>query len=255
MLSSCCVDFYQLPLTQLLLGESFHPGGLTLTHQLALQSLINRQSVVLDVAAGKCTSAHYLADNFGATTYAIDQGLSNLQVAKTINQHDKVHIIQADANQLPFASESFDVVLCECALSTFENRGKTLTEMYRVLKPRGFIAISDVFLNEPMPTELHNRLSQWLCIRGALNSKRSQQIIEFGGFGQIRFKDCSAQLLETIHAIETKLTMPGPQLNALIKCQLSRRQTDWHHGIASRLAKFVYYGGAGYYTLTARKPA
>ncbi len=255
MLSSCCIDFYQLPITQQLLGDSFHPGGLTLTHQLALQTLINRKSKVLDVAAGKCTSAHYLADNFGATTFVVDQGVANLQAAKAELNHDKIHILQGDATQLPFASESFDVVLCECALSTFNNREKALTEIYRVLKPRGFIAISDVFLNEPMPTDLHNRLSQWLCIRGALNSKRSQEIIEFGGFRQLRFKDVSAQLLETIHDIEAKLTAPNPQLSALIACELSRQQTDWQHGIASRLAKFIYNGGAGYYTITARKPA
>lgn len=255
MLSSCCVDFYQLPITQLLLGDSFHPGGVALTHQLALQTLINRQSKVLDVAAGKCTSAQYLAENFGATTYAVDQGISNLQAAKASNTHDKVHILQGDAGHLPFTSESFDVVICECALSTFDNREKALTEIYRVLKPRGFIAISDVFLNEPMSVELHERLSQWLCIGGALNSKRSQQIIEFGGFRQLRFKDVSAQLLETIHEIEAKLLAPGIELHTMLENQLTDQQTDWHHGIASRLAKFIYHGGAGYYTLTARKPA
>ncbi|MFT4926642.1 MAG: arsenite methyltransferase [Phenylobacterium sp.] len=255
MLSSCCVDFYQLPITQLLLGESFHPGGLALTHQLALQTLINRQSKVLDVAAGKCTSAHYLADNFGATTFAVDQGVDNLKQAKATIDHNKIHILQGDATALPFSNESFDVVLCECALSTFNNREKALTEIYRVLKPRGFIAISDVYLNIPMPPELHDRLSQWLCIGGALNSKRSRQLIEYGGFRQLRFTDTSAQLLETIHAIEAKLTSPEPQLAALMQAQMSQQQTDWHHGIASRLAQFIYNGGAGYYTLTARKPA
>ncbi|MFT5162258.1 MAG: arsenite methyltransferase [Alteromonadaceae bacterium] len=255
MLSRCCVDFYQLPLTQLLLGDSFHPGGLNLTHQLALQTLVNRQSKVLDVAAGKGTTAHYLANTFGATTYAVDRGIANLKIAKNNFGRQKINILQGDATHLPFRSDSFDVVFCECALSTFGNRKRALTEMYRVLKPRGFIAISDVYLNEPMPTDLHERLSQWLCISGSLNATHSQQIIEYGGFRQVRFTDVSAQLLETIHAIEAKLTSPDPDLSQLIETEFHRQQTEWHEGIASRLAKFIYNGGAGYYTLTARKPA
>lgn len=257
MKASCCVEFYQLPLTQMLLGESFHPGGVQLTHKLATQTLVNRHSTVLDVAAGKCISAHYLADNFGATVYALDCGLSHLNHGKaesTQYNQDKVHCIQGDAEHLPIASDSIDVVFCECALCTFDNRENALTEIYRVLKPRGFIAISDVYLNESLPIELNIELNRWLCVSGAFNAIRSQEIVAQGGFYQLRFRDCSEQLLETIHTIEKKLTAPDPQLSELIHQQAMLQQSNWQHGIPRRLAHFIYDGGAGYYTLTARKP-
>ena len=260
MKASCCVDFYQLPLTQMLLGESFHPGGVKLTHNLALQTLINRNSTVLDIAAGKCTSAHYLADNFGATVFALDLGLDHLRHGKDENtryNRDKMHFIQGDAEHLPIASNSIDVVLCECALCTFDDRDSALTEIYRVLKPRGYIAISDVFLNEPLPVELNIELNRWLCVSGAYNAIRNQDMIAQGGFCQLRFRDVSASLLETIHTIEKKLTVPDPALSALIHQQTqqqAQQQSGWKHGIPRRLAHFIYDGGAGYYTLTARKP-
>ncbi len=257
MKASCCVDFYQLPLTQLLLGESFHPGGVKLTHNLASQTLINRNSTVLDIAARKCTSAHYVADNFGATVYALDLGLEHLTHGKIQNTQynkNKVHFIQGDAQHLPIASNSIDVVICECAMCTFDNRETALTEIYRVLKPGGYIAISDVFLNETLPVELNIELNRWLCVSGAYNVTRSKEVITQGGFYQLRFKDVSASLLETIHTIEKKLTVPDAQLSALIQQQAQQQQTNWQHGIPRRLAHFIYDGGAGYYTLTARKP-
>jgi arsenite methyltransferase len=257
MKASCCVDFYQSPLTQQLLGNSFHPGGVKLTHKLAVSTLVNRNSTVLDVAAGQCASAHYLADNFGATVYALDLGLDNLKGAKIKSGEDKrnkVHFVQADAEHLPIASNSIDVVFCECVLCTFDNRENALTEIYRVLKPRGFIAISDVFLNEQLPIELNTELNRWLCVAGAYNAIRSQEVISQGGFTQVRFRDASSQLLETIHTIESKFAAPGPQLQAMIQQQAQQQQNNWQHDIPRQLAHFIYDGSAGYYTLTARKP-
>ena len=99
---SCCTQLYQLPITQLLLGDSFHPGGLTLTKKLAQKTLINRQSMVLDVAAGKGTSAKYLSTHYGAQVFALDLGLDNLRdiVQYTSQGNSKLTPILADALSL-----------------------------------------------------------------------------------------------------------------------------------------------------------
>jgi hypothetical protein len=87
-------------------------------------------------------------------------------------------------------------------LCTFDDRENALTEIYRVLKLRDYIAISDVFLNQTLPIELDIELNRWLCFSGAYNAVRSKEIIAQGGFYQLRFSDVSASLLETIHTIE-----------------------------------------------------
>jgi hypothetical protein len=50
------------------------------------------------------------------------------------------------------------------------------------------------------------------------------------------------------------MTVPDAELSALINQQAQQQQANWQHSIPRRLAHFIYGGGAGYYTLTARKP-
>ncbi len=57
----CCASFYGSDVARYLLGESFHPGGLKLTIELAELVWLRSTSVVLDIASGKGTSAFALA--------------------------------------------------------------------------------------------------------------------------------------------------------------------------------------------------
>jgi len=251
------IEFKHLPLTQMLLGESFHPGGLALTHKLALKTQVSAESIVLDIGAGRCVSTHYLAQKFGASVYAVDVALDHLINSRKddiANSQNKIHLIQGDTHHLPIASNSIDVVFCECVLGSFRNRQLALAEAYRVLKPNGYLAISDVYLNEQMPIELSVEINRWLRMCSAYSALRCKESIAQGGFCNLKFNDVSDHLLETIHTIETKLLKPDPKLHALI-CQHSIEQrANWQHGIPRRLAHFIYDGGAGYYILTAQKP-
>lgn len=250
-------EAYQMPLTRMLLGEHFHPGGLLLTEQLAIQTLVNTDSVVLDMACGLGNTGQYLANKFGADVYALDLGHRNLMDAQkcTLERDSsaKVHFIQGDAEHLPIANDSIDVVFCECAMSSFEHRELALREAYRVLKPRGFLALSDVFVNESLPREMNAEFNRWLSVNSAYNAIRSEEVVSQNGFYQIRFRDVSSQLLETVHTIESKLavtTDSNRQLNEAVK----PHRSEWKETLPTRLAQFIYDGGAGYYTLTARKP-
>ncbi|MEY8215716.1 MAG: methyltransferase domain-containing protein [Colwellia sp.] len=240
----CCTSLYQLPLTQLLLGDSFHPGGLTLTKTLAQKTLINRQSIVLDVAAGKGSSASYLTKQYGAQLLALDLGIDNL---KSISRLPKVQPIVGSAQSLPFIDNSVDVILCECALCLFTDKTQSLKEMHRVLKPGGFIAISDIYLNKPLPELLNNNISQWLCIADALSSEGSQNIIAKANFTNIRFSDESSYLINTIKEIEKKINRLKHL--TIIKSQLEK----FNDFPFKKLAEFIVEGNSGYYLLTARK--
>lgn len=250
----CCSDLYQLPLTQLLLGDSFHPGGLTLTKKLAEKTLINRQSIVLDLAAGKGGSAQFLNRQYGAQVLALDLGLENLQ--KIPANIQKIQAIQANALTLPIKDNSIDVVFCECALCTFTDRQAVIKEIYRVLKPNGFVAVSDIYLNQPLPQQLNTNISRWLCIGEALTANACQACFASNTnevrkktalFEQIRFTDQSQYLLDNIKTIEKKLHKLA--FLPLIK-QLS---SEIKHFPYQQLKQFIIDGGAGYYLLTARK--
>src|SRR5205823_12263086 len=64
-LKSCCANLYETDVARLLLGDSFHPGGLALTERLGQLLRLCPDDVVLDVAAGRGTSAVHLAKLFG----------------------------------------------------------------------------------------------------------------------------------------------------------------------------------------------
>src|SRR6266849_10142556 len=77
----CCAAFYGSDLARLLLGDSFHPGGTHLTDRLGQLTQLSRDSRVLDVAAGRGTSAFRLSQSFGCEVVGIDLSEENVKRA------------------------------------------------------------------------------------------------------------------------------------------------------------------------------
>src|SRR6516165_134439 len=73
-LKSCCAAIYQSDFARMLLGDSFHPGGLRLTARLGERLGLGLSIRVLDVASGKGESAISLAQRFGCEVVGIDFG-------------------------------------------------------------------------------------------------------------------------------------------------------------------------------------
>jgi hypothetical protein len=80
-LRSCCASLYQSDWARLLLGDSFHPGGLALTERLGQLLRLGPDHVMLDVAAGRGTSAVHLARVFGCRVVGLDYGAENVVAA------------------------------------------------------------------------------------------------------------------------------------------------------------------------------
>ncbi|HUY76085.1 MAG TPA: methyltransferase domain-containing protein, partial [Ktedonobacterales bacterium] len=116
---SCCAAVYQSDWARLLLGESFHPGGMALTERLGHALGLGPGMRVLDVAAGLGTSAIYLAQTFGCEILGMDLGADSARVANEAAKRAGVarlaHFIQGDAERLPVEDATFDAVVCECA--------------------------------------------------------------------------------------------------------------------------------------------
>src|SRR5271156_7003716 len=71
-IKQCCANVYGSDAAKYLLGDSFHPGGLRLTEELASLLALTPATVVLDVASGKGTTALFLAEKFGCRVIGID---------------------------------------------------------------------------------------------------------------------------------------------------------------------------------------
>ena len=77
----CCARLYESDFAKMLLGDSFHPGGLKLTERLGTLLGLTAQSRVLDIASGKGTSALFLAERFGCEVLGIDYSGQNVEKA------------------------------------------------------------------------------------------------------------------------------------------------------------------------------
>lgn len=124
--------------------ETLHPGGLDLSKRIG-EIVDMKDKKVLEVACGRGVFACYYAKNFGAKITGVDLNpdmiKASINRAKTEGVEGTTEFKVADAMALPFQSNSFDVVVSECALGLASDPQKFLNENVRVTKPGGYVAI------------------------------------------------------------------------------------------------------------------
>src|SRR5689334_3940438 len=167
----CCAAAYGSEWARLLLGDSFHPGGMDLTERLGALLELAPGKRVLDVAAGKGTSAIHLARRFGCAVVGIDYGGANVraatQAAEAADVAHLVHFAEGDAERLTAADASFDAVICECAFCTFPDKPAAAAEFARVLRRGGRVGLSDLTRAGDIPPDLRGLLAWIACIADA----------------------------------------------------------------------------------------
>jgi ubiquinone/menaquinone biosynthesis C-methylase UbiE len=171
-IKACCADLYASDWVRLLIGESFHPGGLALTERLAVLLELDANSRVLDLAAGRGTSALHLAREFGCRVVGLDYSSVSVSQATDAAERDglseQVEFLQGNAEQMSdLDSEWFDAVICECAYCTFPRKQAAAAEIARVLRPGGRFGLSDLTRNGPLPPKLDGLISWIACIADA----------------------------------------------------------------------------------------
>lgn len=170
-LKTCCAALYESDWARLLLGDSFHPGGLTLTERLGNLLDLQPGQRLLDVAAGRGASAIFLAERFGCEVVGLDYGAEAVKEAQAEAEakglSHLVSFVQGDAEQLRFDEASFDAIICECAFCTFPNKAAAAGGFARVLRPGGRLGLSDLTRSGALPPELETLLAWVACVADA----------------------------------------------------------------------------------------
>ena len=153
------------------LGKTrLRPGGKKATEWLFKQAEFTPQSRVLEIACNMATTSIDIAKRFNCHIIGIDMDKSALTKAKQNviknNVSQLVDIQQADASKLPFADNSFDVVINEAMLTMYADKTKArlLNEYFRVLKPGGKLLTHDIMLVNPensqdVTAQIHNAIN------------------------------------------------------------------------------------------------
>lgn len=208
-LKTCCAALYESDWARLLLGDSFHPGGLALTERLGHLLDLQSGQRVLDVAAGKGTSAIFLAERFGCEVVGVDYGAESVKQAeaevKAKGISDLVSFEQGDAESLRFDEASFDAVICECAFCTFPNKLAAASECARVLRPGGRVGLSDLTRSGELPPELETLLAWVACIADARPIGEYVAYFEMVGLAAGQIEPHNAALSDMVRGAQGKL--------------------------------------------------
>lgn len=178
-------------------GGPLRPGGTVLTDRAALFTGMLPHWKVLDIGCGHGDTLHHLRARYGATAYGID--VSHKQLTTQHNASLLPYTVQASGEQLPFAAHSFHAVFCECALSLFAHPKTALKEWYRILKPAGFLVITDVH------TPAETRAPQTSCAEGAMPLSVIDNLVQSTEFTPRLWEDHTKLLTE----LSAKLIFAG----------------------------------------------
>ncbi|HHR6444686.1 TPA: methyltransferase domain-containing protein [Providencia alcalifaciens] len=152
--------------------KRLRPGGKIATQWLLSQSGLHKDSQVLEIACNMGTTAIEIASQYHCHITGIDMDKHALEKAqKNVDQHgltDLITIQMADASKLPFADNSFDVVINEAMLTMYgdEAKAKLLQEYYRVLKPGGCLLTHDIaFKDAQDPQDIAAKMHQAIHVK------------------------------------------------------------------------------------------
>ena len=207
---ACCAALYDLEPVRLLLGDTLHPGGLSLTHRLGKLIGIQRDDLVLDVACGHGASSLAVARSFHCRVVGVDVGAGGVAEARrqavASGVEDRAAFILGDGESLAFNDCSFDAVLCECSMSLFPDRVRGVSEMARVLRPGGRLGISDLTV-EPgcLPEALRGTLGEMLCLASAPPLDEYRDLLSGLPLQLAHEQDASDSVLKLLADIEAKL--------------------------------------------------
>ena len=193
--------------------DEFHTRGKESTIEIANLAQLQSHHDVLDVGCGLGGSARYIANEFGCSVTGVDLTDEYIDVAnhltEFVNLSDKVSFKQSSALELPFSSDSFDVVWTEHTQMNISDKEKFYGELSRVLKPNGRLVFHDIFGTSsaphyPTPWAEHDSLSS-LCTQ-----EEARDAIEKSNLIVDKWIDKSALSMKFFKEMVKKVETSGP---------------------------------------------
>jgi protein-L-isoaspartate O-methyltransferase len=156
----------------------------------ALASL-NPGEIVLDLGSGGGIDVLLSAKRVGptGTAYGLDMTDQMLALAEENKRQagiENVEFLKGEIENIPLPDNSVDVVISNCVINLSADKDRVLREAFRVLRPGGRLAVSDVVTTGPMLSEIRKSVLLWVgCIAGALEESEYRGKLAAAGFENI----------------------------------------------------------------------
>jgi arsenite methyltransferase len=144
--------------------------------------------VVLDLGSGGGIDVLLSAKRVGATgkAYGLDMTDEMLALARRnagAAGARNVEFLKGDIESIPLPDASVDVIISNCVINLSADKRQVLREAFRVLKPGGRFAVSDVVVRGEVPAEVRRSMELWVgCVAGALEESEFEALLREVGF-------------------------------------------------------------------------
>lgn len=147
--------------------------------------------VVLDLGSGGGIDVILSAKRVGPTgqAYGLDMTDEMLALAEENKRKSgliNVEFLRGEIEHIPLPDNSVDVIISNCVINLSGDKDQVLKEAFRVLKPGGRVAVSDVVTRGDVPAEIRKSVEMWIgCIAGALGESEYMGKLTTAGFEAI----------------------------------------------------------------------
>jgi SAM-dependent methyltransferase len=146
---------------------------------------------VLDLGSGGGIDVLLSAKRVGPTgrVYGLDMTDEMLALARENQRRagaTNVEFLKGEIESIPLPDNAVDVVISNCVINLSSDKSRVIREAFRVLKPGGRLAVSDVVVRGPVPAEIRRSVELWVgCIAGALEESEYREKLTAAGFQKI----------------------------------------------------------------------
>ena len=149
---------------------------------------------VLDLGSGGGIDVLLSARRVGpdGKAYGLDMTDEMLALAnenKRKSGLENIEFLKGEIENIPLPDNSVDVIVSNCVINLSADKGKVLREAFRVLRPGGRFAVSDVVTRGEIAPEVRQSLLAWVgCVAGALEQQDYREKLRLAGFEQIEIE-------------------------------------------------------------------
>lgn len=157
-------------------------------------AMLKPGETVLDLGAGGGIDCFLASKKVGANGHVIGVDMTPEMLEKAWANKakigaDNVEFRLGEIEHLPVADHTVDVIISNCVINLSPDKPQVFREAFRVLKPGGKLAVSDIVTDGPLPEDIRVSMEEWAgCVAGALDIQEYLSGLKLAGFEKIEVK-------------------------------------------------------------------